>query len=305
MHKTRFCQSFLRWLLSRYFLDSRRCAENHQMDHLSFSNSRRHSFKSYDIQRNDLAEISDSELGWSNFFYLIWGICWRKWWANDWVGTTPKDSSWRYGILEWLVEWWNQISSNNQIRRWNSFSQWKKWFCPRCKTWNWERLGIRRHKTLSGIFQRSGRPMAASIWKPSPGRLRLRIDKTTLWWKHMSKYMEIRACFACHHLSSSYKASQNQNNLCQGQSGKEDLSSSPKVSSWLQEEDMSSHWVWFRLLLNSPRANSPDSALVYRTTIAPLDQPAAAITDTYKPQYAHPYLPPQQQPPLTSTNIGR
>ena len=35
----------------------------------------------------------------------------------------------------------------------------------------------------------------------------------------------------------------------------------------------------FQILRNSSMANSPDNALVYRATIAPLDQPAAALTD--------------------------
>jgi len=34
-----------------------------------------------------------------------------------------------------------------------------------------------------------------------------------------------------------------------------------------------------QLLRNSSTANSPDNALVYRATIAPLDHPAAALTD--------------------------
>jgi hypothetical protein len=34
-----------------------------------------------------------------------------------------------------------------------------------------------------------------------------------------------------------------------------------------------------QLLWNSSTANSPDSARVYRATIAPLDQPAAALTE--------------------------
>jgi hypothetical protein len=35
----------------------------------------------------------------------------------------------------------------------------------------------------------------------------------------------------------------------------------------------------FQLLWNSSTASSPDKARVYRATIAPLDQPAAALTD--------------------------
>jgi hypothetical protein len=35
----------------------------------------------------------------------------------------------------------------------------------------------------------------------------------------------------------------------------------------------------FQILRNSSTSNSPDNALVYRATIAPLDHPAAAFTD--------------------------
>ena len=39
------------------------------------------------------------------------------------------------------------------------------------------------------------------------------------------------------------------------------------------------HLAHIHALLNSSTANSPDRALVYLLTIAPLDQPASSLTD--------------------------